>query len=196
MVEDLWVLAILCIFVAMKAVFLIGYMGCGKTTQGESLARLMGRRFVDLDVYIEERCGMSAKEIFAAHGEAYFRRLEREALKVIAAGSSDVVVACGGGTPLHRGNMALMNRVGITVWLTTNVDRITSRLVLPDQRSKRPLLNQLTDEQIRASVIEGLEARKNFYSKAQLQFDSTFLESVEEIAATAQRLAAILQSIV
>ena len=189
-------LLFLLIFVAMKAVFLIGYMGCGKTTLGEPLARLMGRRFVDLDLYIEGGCGMSAKEIFAVHGEAYFRRLERESLKEIAASGGDVVVACGGGTPLYRGNMTLMNRVGITVWLTTNVDRITSRLVLPDQRSKRPLLNELTDEQIRASVIEGLEARKDFYSKAQLQFDSTLLECVEEIESTAQRLAAILQPIV
>ncbi len=178
----------------MKPTFLIGYMGCGKTTLGEPLARLLGWRFVDLDIYIEHKCGMTAKEVFVTHGEAHFRELEREALKEVAATSGDVIVACGGGTPLQPGNMELMNSVGITVWLRTSVERITSRLVLPEQRSKRPLLNDLSDEQIKQSVRQGLEARRKYYEKAQLQFDSTYLESEEEINDTAQRLAAILCS--
>ena len=174
----------------MKATFLIGYMGSGKTTLGEPLARLMGRQFIDLDSYIEQQAGMSAKEIFMTYGEAHFRDLERKALREIA--DQDAVVACGGGTPLDPENMSLMNQLGVTVWLTTSVDRITSRLVLPEQRSKRPLLDALNDEQIRTSVAAGLEARKECYAKAQLQFDSTYLESEEEIAATAQRLATLL----
>ena len=176
----------------MKAVFLIGYMGCGKTTLGEPLARLLGWRFVDLDIYIEEKCGMTAKEVFQNRGEAYFRELEREALQEVAATSGDVIVACGGGTPLQPGNMEQMNRVGITVWLRTSVERIVSRLVLPEQRSKRPLLNNMTDEQIKESVKKGLKARNKYYKKAQLQFDSTYLESEEEINDSAQQLALIL----
>ena len=176
----------------MKPVFLIGYMGCGKTTLGEPLARLLGWRFVDLDIYIEQQCGMTAKEVFMTHGEAHFRQLEREALNEVAAMGGDAIVACGGGTPLQPGNMELMNRVGITVWLRTSVERITSRLVLPEQRSKRPLLNNMSDEEIKESVKKGLKARNKFYKKAQLQFDSTRLESEEEINDTAQRLAQLL----
>lgn len=179
----------------MKPVFLIGYMGCGKTTLGEPLARLLGWRFVDLDLFIEEKCGMSAKEVFGTYGEAHFRKLEREALEEVAATGGDAIVACGGGTPLQPGNMELMNRVGITVWLQTSVERITSRLVLPEQRSKRPLLNDMTDEQIKESVKKGLKARNKYYKKAQLQFDSTYLESVEEINGTAHRLATIITNL-
>lgn len=176
----------------MKTVFLIGYMGCGKTTLGEPLARLLGCRFVDLDLYIEAQQGLTAKEIFQTLGEAHFRQLERKALHEVAAQGGDTIVACGGGTPLQPDNMELMNRLGITVWLTTSVERITSRLVLPEQRSKRPLLNNMSDSEIKESVEKGLKARSKYYEKAQLQFDSTYLESEEEINDTTSRLATIL----
>lgn len=177
----------------MKPVFLIGYMGCGKTTLGEPLAKKLGWRFIDLDLYIEEKVGMTAKEVFMTYGEAHFRELEREALKEVAAAGGNTIVACGGGTPLQAGNMELMNRVGVTVWLRTSMERITSRLVLPDQRNKRPLLNNMSDSEIMESVAHGLEARTQFYEKAQLQFDSTYLESEEEIEATVQHFVEMIK---
>jgi len=167
-------------------------MGCGKTTLGEPLARCLGKRFIDLDAYIEEKCDMTAKQIFIIYGEPRFREIEREALQEIAKSADDAVVACGGGTPLQPGNMEMMNRLGITVWLQTSVDRITSRLVLPEQRAKRPLLNNMNDDEIREQVITGLKERSHYYEQAQLRFDSTNLESIEEIETSAQRLAAIL----
>ena len=135
---------------------------------------------------------MTAKEVFGTFGESHFRQLEREALEEVAADGGDVIVACGGGTPLQVENMELMNRAGITVWLTTSVERITSRLVLPEQRSKRPLLNDMNDREIMESVAEGLEMRRPYYEQAQLQFDSTYLESEEEIEETAHQLAQLL----
>ena len=177
----------------MTTVFLIGYMGCGKTTLGEPLARVMGWRFVDLDIYIEQQCGMTAKEVFQHYGEAHFRELERSALREVAASDGNKVVACGGGTPLRSENMELMNSVGITVWLRASVERITSRLVLPEQRAKRPLLNDMSDEQIMESVRKGLEARRKFYEQAQLEFDSTFLESEQEIDDSAHWLASLIK---
>jgi shikimate kinase len=98
----------------MKPVFLIGYMGCGKTTLGEVLARQMGVPFIDLDEYIEHQQGMTIVEIFASDGEARFRELETAALRDVAA-AGGAIVACGGGTPCHGDNMALMNQTGITV---------------------------------------------------------------------------------
>ena len=179
----------------MKPIFLIGYMGCGKTTLGEPLARVMGKRFIDLDHYIEQQCGMTAREVFETHGEAHFRQLERAALREIAATASDMVVACGGGTPLQHGNMELMNHLGITVWLQASVERITSRLVLPEQRAKRPLLTGMSDNEIAASVAKGLAARSPYYEQAQLCFNSNYLESVEEINASARKLAAMLAEV-
>lgn len=167
-------------------------MGCGKTTLGRPLAERMNMPFVDLDEYIEERHSMSAKEIFATQGEAHFRQLEREALLAIASSGIDAVVSCGGGTPLLAENMELMNRLGVTVWLRTSVDRIVSRLVLPEQRIKRPLLNDMSDDEIRQQVINGLNAREKFYSKARLQFDSTYLESPSQVARSARQLAKLL----
>ena len=179
----------------MKPVFLMGYMGCGKTTLGEPLAQELGWRFVDLDLYIEAKEGKTAKEIFMTCGEAHFRELERKALQEVATAGDNTIVACGGGTPLQEGNMELMNRLGITVWLRTSVERITSRLVLPEQRCKLPLLSGMSDDEIRASVAQGLEVRTPFYEQAQLQFDSTRLESEEQIIDSARQLAQLLLSL-
>ena len=69
----------------MTPIFLIGYMGCGKTTLGEELARQMGLRYIDLDDYIEDRQGMKITEIFKEMGEGHFRELEGDALRDVAA---------------------------------------------------------------------------------------------------------------
>ena len=79
----------------MKPVFLIGYMGCGKTTLGEALARQMGLRFIDLDEWIETRQGMTIVKIFDEQGEGPFRKLEEDALREVAS-MTDVIVSCGG----------------------------------------------------------------------------------------------------
>ena len=177
----------------MTPIFLIGYMGCGKTTLGEELARQMGLRYIDLDDYIEDRQGMTITEIFKEMGEGHFRKLEGEALCDVAA-MTDVIVGCGGGTPCHGDNMALMNRSGVTVWLTTSPERITARLLLPDQKAKRPKVASLPDEAVLSLVEKELEARTPYYAQAQLQFDSTDIETAEATIRTASRLADVLQN--
>lgn len=177
----------------MKPVFLIGYMGCGKTTLGEVLARQMGLRFIDLDDFIEQRHGATITEIFDEMGENRFREMETEALCLVAE-SGDVIVACGGGTPCHGDNMALMNEAGVTVWLTTSPERITTRLLLPDQKSKRPKVARISSDEVLPLVQQELQARAPYYSEAQLQFDSTDIETAEETEHTARRLAVLLRS--
>lgn len=178
----------------MKPVFLIGYMGCGKTTLGEALARCMKLRYVDLDEYIEGQQGMTVVEIFDKMGENRFRELEVEALSEVAA-MTDIIVGCGGGTPCHGDNMVLMNRAGTTVWLTTSPERITARLLLPEQKCKRPKINTLPPEQVLPLVCQELQARTPYYSLAHLQFDSTDIETGPATARTALRLAALLRSL-
>lgn len=177
----------------MKPVFLLGYMGCGKTTLGEVLARQMGVPYIDLDDYVEQRQGMTVTGIFATLGEDRFRQLETAALRDVSA-MNDVIIGCGGGTPCHGDNMALMNQSGITVWLTTSPERITARLLLPEQKSKRPKVAHLSDEAVLPLVERELQARTPFYSQARLQFDSTDIETGPATERTARRLAALLAS--
>ena len=176
----------------MNPVFLIGYMGCRRTTLGVELARQMGLRYIDLDDYIEARHGMSITEIFDEMGEGHFRELETDALRNVAA-MTDVIVGCGGGTPCHGDNMELMNQAGMTVWLTTSPECLTARLLLPDEKAKRPKISRLPDDEVLALVVSELQARTPYYAQAQLQFDSTDIETAEATIRTARRLAILLQ---
>lgn len=189
------------IFVSMKAnghnmqpIFLVGFMCSGKSTLGVELARQMNLRFIDLDDYIEQRQGATIVELFARIGEARFREIETEALREVSR-LHDVVISCGGGTPCHGSNMALMNRLGTTVWLTTGTERIVSRLCLPEHRVKRPATADLTDEQITQMVHDTLSKREPYYSQAQLKFDSTRIETAEETIETAAQLKELLLAV-
>ena len=176
----------------MKPVFLIGYMGCGKTTLGQALAHETGMPYIDLDEFIECKSGMTIAQIFEKLGEIWFREIETEALRELAA-MNDVIVGCGGGTPCHGDNMALMNRVGTTVWLTTSPERIAARLILPEEKCKRPKINNLSDEEVLHFVMTELEQRTPFYSLAQMQFDSTDIETAAATKRTAKRLVPLLR---
>lgn len=102
----------------MKRIFLIGYMGSGKTTLGKAFARAMQLQFIDLDWYIEERFHKTVQELFAERGEEGFREVERNMLHE-AGEFENVVIAAGGGTPCFFDNIDYMNRVGDTVfWMS------------------------------------------------------------------------------
>ncbi len=167
-------------------------MGCGKTTIGSAVATELGVPFTDLDDYIEERCQARIGEIFTQMGEARFRKIEQQALAEVAHGSQGAVVACGGGTPCYGRNMSLMNSWGLTIWLRTSAERIASRLCLPEHKMKRPLIAGKSDEEIYTFVKEELAKREPFYAQAQLQFDSTRIETASETLVTARQLAALL----
>lgn len=166
-------------------------MGCGKTTLGEALAQEMRLTYIDLDHRIEQSTGKTIPEIFDEMGEIRFRQMESQALCETAM-MNDVVVGCGGGTPCHNDNMSLMNAMGTTVWLTTSPQRITSRLLLPDQKRKRPKIMNLPDDAILPLVRRELAERKPYYMQAQLQFDSTDIETASATIKTAKRLALLL----
>ncbi len=175
----------------MKPVFLIGYMGCGKTTLGEALALHMDALYIDLDQYIEQQQGLSIVDLFSCQGEERFREIEAAALREVAT-MTDVIVGCGGGTPCHGDNMSLMNDTGVTVWLVTTPERITARLLLPEQKAKRPKTVNLPDEAVLPMVERELNERVPYYSQAQLQFDSTDIETGPATQRTARRLADVL----
>lgn len=163
----------------MKPIFLIGYMGSGKSTLGNALAPLTGLRFIDLDDYIEEREGMKISEISAKRGEEAFRDMERQTLAEVAA-MEDVIIGCGGGTPCRPGAMELMNARGTTVYLDASFPRLLARL--KEGRAKRPLIAQLDDEELARFITLSLESRMPYYSLASGSFPSDRLEDEEQIA--------------
>lgn len=177
----------------MPTIFLIGYMGCGKSTLGAALAAVMNVPFIDLDDYIEEKYETKITEIFRTKGEATFRQIEQQALQEVA--QMNCIVACGGGTPCFANNMQLMNVAGITIWLTTSEQRIAARLCLPQQKAKRPLIAQKTDQEILQFVSAQLAERTPFYSQAQLRFDSSQIETHADTLQTARHLASLLSSL-
>jgi len=148
----------------MKRIFLIGYMGSGKTTVGKLLAEALGYSFVDMDTYIEEKQFKTVTQIFAEKGEDEFRLLEQNCLYEVSQ-FENVVISTGGGTPCFFDNMDFMNKQGITIYLHYTPSELASRL-LASHANKRPLLAYRKGEEISQFVAEGLAKREYYYKKA------------------------------
>ena len=131
----------------MARFFLVGYMGCGKSTLGRRLARRLGIPFVDTDTLVERHEGASVADVFHYEGEQRFRELEREVLERAIAEYPSAVISTGGGLPVWRDNMSCMNAAGYTVYLRRTAENIAGRLS-PYGRQKRPRLRGLDDEQL------------------------------------------------
>lgn len=162
----------------MKPIFLIGYMGCGKSTLGKALDRGTDLQFIDLDNYIERRFHANIRDIFASRGEEAFRDMERRMLEEVSQ-FEDTVIGCGGGTPCYFDNMERMNASGTTVWLNASTGRLWERLRVG--RRRRPLIASLSDDELRAFIDEQLAIRRPFYSQAQYEFDADRLDNAEMI---------------
>lgn len=165
----------------MQPIFLIGYMGSGKTTLGRALGRRLGLQFIDLDSYIESRFMRTVAQLFEERGEAEFRRIEREMLHEVAE-MENVVVACGGGTPCFFDNVEYMNSRGITVMLEASEERLFTRLAR--NRRKRPLIKDLDNESLRLFITRNMEKRMPFYTKASHRFCGENLEDAKQIGQT------------
>ncbi|MBO7271742.1 MAG: shikimate kinase [Bacteroidaceae bacterium] len=165
----------------MIRIFLIGYMGAGKTTLGRALAKELKIEFIDLDNYIEERLCKSISQIFAEKGEEGFREIERRMLHE-AGEFENVVISTGGGTPCFFDNIEYMNRQGATVFLDVPVERLFIRLSIA--RKKRPLIVGKSDEELRCFIAEQLAKRLPHYSKAKQKFTADRLEDVKQIEAS------------
>lgn len=162
-----------------RPIFLIGYMCSGKTTLGQSVAAAAGLPFVDLDDMIERKEGMTVSQIFERYGEQKFRELERD---VLHSCTGKMIVACGGGTPCHYDNMDWMNVNGLTIKLESSEDRLLERL--RQGALKRPLLTGKSDDELIAFVNKAMSERKEWYDMAAVTFDSTRLETPQEVAET------------
>lgn len=165
----------------MTRIFLIGYMGAGKTTLGRALAKELDIQFIDLDSYIEKRLCKSVSQIFAENGEEGFRDIERRMLHEVG-DFENVVISTGGGTPCFFDNIEYMNRQGATVFLDVPVERLFIRLKIA--RKKRPLIMEKNDDELRDFITEQLAKRMPYYSKAGQKFIADQLEDVKQIEAS------------
>ena len=144
-------------------IYLVGYMGSGKSTLGRRLARFSGMMFIDLDKFIEERNHQTVPQIFAGEGEESFRRKERKALEEVSE-FSDVIVATGGGAPCFFDNMELMNRSGITFFLDIHPHILAGRLL--KSKTERPLIKGKSPEELEIFIAETLRVRRAYYEKS------------------------------
>ena len=171
----------------MRPIFLIGYMGSGKTTLGRALSRRMGVGFIDLDHYIEGRFMRTIAQLWSERGEAGFRDVERRMLHEVA-DMEDVVVACGGGTPCYFDNVDHMNERGLTIFLEASESRLFARLAI--NRSRRPLIKDFDDDGLLRFIGESLATRLPHYQRAQHRFCGDRLEDAEQISETVERFVA------
>ncbi|WP_165026090.1 shikimate kinase [Dysgonomonas sp. ZJ279] len=173
----------------MKRIFLIGYMGTGKTTAGRELAKALGVEFVDIDHFIQARYLKSVSQLFEDVGEAEFRKIESNILKEVGE-FEDVVISTGGGTPCFFDNIDYMNRVGTTIYLKASPEALSSRL--NTCKEKRPLIRDKNEEELYAFVVESLQKREPFYSKAGIIFETEELVNREDVDKYIQQLIAKL----
>lgn len=149
----------------MKKILLAGYMASGKTTIARLLATTSGIPHIDLDTAIENETGKTIPELFKAHGEVYFRKLEHAALKRIMAGSSSFVLSLGGGTPCYANNHLFLQQDDVvSVYLKAGISEITARL--QKQEGGRPLIDNLAGEELHEYVAKHLFDRSYFYHQA------------------------------
>jgi shikimate kinase len=162
-------------------IFLIGFMGSGKTTLGRKLAARMNCEFIDLDHKLEQQVELSIAEYFTLFGEAAFRKLESQVLKKTQY-PENVVISTGGGLPCFFDNMDWMKANGKTVYIKLNPKTLADRL--ETGKEERPLLQDKHGEALVAFIEQKLEEREPFYSQANIIADGLSL--------TAERLEQIL----
>lgn len=150
------------IFCFMR-IYLIGYMGCGKSTLGRKLAATLNLTFIDLDSFLEEKYFRTIPQIFAEEGEAGFRRKEQTVLHEVSA-FDNIVVATGGGAPCFFDNMEVMNNTGFCIFLDVDTDSLVNRLV--HAKTERPIIKGKSADELHQFIDEMMLKRRPFYEKA------------------------------
>jgi len=150
-------------------VFLIGFMGSGKTTLGRSLAKQLGWHFIDLDKKVEQSSGNTIPELFAQFGEERFRMIEQEVLYDTVKQMQNCIIACGGGTPCYKENLTFMKENGFVIYLEVSPEILCERLLRAPE-GKRPLLpvNHCIDRNVQTLhyICNLLDQRRPFYEAA------------------------------
>ncbi|HEV2353280.1 MAG TPA: shikimate kinase [Puia sp.] len=145
-------------------IFLIGFMGSGKTHWGRLLSGKLKLGFFDLDSVIVDKEKRPVADIFAAKGEEYFRYQEKEALERIVEDQDGFVLSCGGGTPCFFNNIEFMKKSGRVIWLNTSTDVLKQRLL--KERKTRPLIRGVDEADLSRYIVRKLSERRMYYQQA------------------------------
>jgi shikimate kinase len=161
-------------------IFLIGFMGCGKTYWGRQLSQKLAVPFFDLDEKIFEQTGKSIPALFNEEGEEAFRRLEKESLHLITESHETFVMATGGGTPCYFNTIDYLKRKGTVAWINCSVDCLHQRLL--KEKEQRPLIADVPDSELSAFIARKYANRKIFYQQAHITLsgDELTLETLAD----------------
>lgn len=154
----------------MQKVVLVGYMGSGKSFIGKLLSEKTGLLFLDLDDIIQSQENCSIKTIFETHGEIYFRKKEHLVFKELMLNKNSFILSLGGGTPCYANNheMLALDNV-ISIYLNASIDTLYSRLIL--EKSKRPIIANKTDLELKEFISKHLFERSYFYNQSEYKID-------------------------
>jgi shikimate kinase len=175
----------------MQRIFLVGYMGAGKTTLGKALSKQMSLSFIDLDYFIEGRYHQTIRRIFEEKGEDGFREIERQLLREVGE-FEDVVISTGGGTPCFHGNMAFMNATGTTVYLKLSVDELVKRT--EPCKDTRPVLKNRSGEELKRFIETSLSGRSRYYEQANIVLPADTMDTEADVDTLITRLEEMLSS--
>ncbi|MCD4746676.1 MAG: shikimate kinase [Bacteroidales bacterium] len=146
-------------------IYLIGYMGSGKTTVGKRLAKKLCCDFIDLDALIEVRYHVSVNDLFKKYDENVFRKIEHNILKETFK-LKNTVISTGGGTSCFYKNIELINNNGISVYLKMHINSLLNRL--ENSKKPRPLLQNLSQDKLKHYIIEQLKEREIYYNQSNI----------------------------
>jgi len=155
--------------------YLIGFMGVGKTTIGKQIAAINKVIFIDIDSQIEKETSKSIKEIFETDGEIAFRKLETDTIHSI---NKKAIIACGGGLPAHNNNIEYLKHKGIVIYLKASTETLIKRL--EKNKNKRPLISNLTNEERLEFIRKILKEREKTYKQADYTIE-TDKKTVKEV---------------
>ena len=156
----------------VNKVFLIGFMGSGKTTIGRYIAQDMNWEFIDMDSYFEHKHNCTISQFFAEYGEDKFREAEHEVVCELAS-KQNAVIATGGGAPCYFDNIEVMRRAGLTIYIDVEPSDLAKRL--KSAKANRPLLANKTDDELLDYITTKLAEREPYYRKAHMTVDGEHL---------------------
>ena len=157
----------------------MGYMGSGKTLVSKELSVLNNFKIFDLDTEISKQNNRSITEIFKEKGEIFFRKTEKEVLEKILSSEKNIILSLGGGTPCYYNNIDSINEKTISVFLKTDVKTLAQRL--SSEKDKRPLIQNISNEDLPEFIAKHLFERNPFYNQAKITINTDNL-SAREIA--------------
>lgn len=154
-------------------IYLVGFMGSGKTTTGKRLAKALGYPFIDLDHAIEQEYRKSIPEIFKQYDEGVFRLLEQKMLHKVSDANPVSIISTGGGTPCFFDNMDYILQNGLAVYLHLEIPVLVQRIL--KSHTRRPLVLSKDEDELRQKVEELFERREPFYRRADIHVDARSL---------------------